>query len=44
MERMSHLHVAQLYDVIETDKQVFIVMEYVGNGSLHTYIKAQPYR
>ena len=36
---MDHEHIAKLYDVIETSKQVFLIMEYVGNGSLHGYLK-----
>jgi len=39
MQRMQHPNIAELYDVIETSKQVFLIMEYVGNGSLHSYIK-----
>ena len=44
MERMKHKHIVELYEVIETRKQVFLIMEYVGNGSLHSYLKAQPYK
>ena len=44
MERMDHPNIVKLYEVIETRKQVFLIMEFVGNGSLHSYLKAQPYR
>ena len=44
MEKMRHPHVVKLYEVIETEKQVFLSMEYVGGGSLHGYLKAQPHR
>jgi 5'-AMP-activated protein kinase catalytic alpha subunit len=44
MQRMEHVNIAQLFDVIETTKQVFLIMEYVGNGSLHGYLKQQANR
>ena len=44
MERMKHPNICSLYDVLETSTQLFIVMEYVGGDSLHSYLKAQPNR
>lgn len=44
MERMSHPNICTLYDVLETSTQLFIIMEYVGGGSLHGYLKAHSNR
>ena len=44
MERMSHPNIWSLYDVLETNTQLFIIMEYVGGGSLHSYLKSHPNR
>jgi serine/threonine protein kinase len=41
MERMRNQHVARLYEVIDTTKYVILVMEYVGGGSLHGYLKSK---
>ena len=30
-----------LHDVVETEKYVFLIMEYISGGSLHHYIKKQ---
>jgi serine/threonine protein kinase len=44
MEKMKHQHIIRLYEVIDTTKYVILVMEYVGGGSLHGYLKARPNR
>jgi len=44
MEKMKHPHIIRLYEVIDTDKYVILVMEYVGGGSLHGYLKSKPKR
>lgn len=44
MEKMRHQHIVQLYEIIDTHKYVILVMEYVGGGSLHGYIKSKPKR
>ena len=41
MERMRNQHIARLYEVIDTTKYVILVMEYVGGGSLHGYLKSK---
>ena len=41
---MRHAHVAKLHEVIETDTQVILSMEFVGGGSLRSHLKAQPDR
>lgn len=44
MERMKHEHIVQLHEIIDTNKYVILVMEYVENGSLHGYLKSKPNR
>lgn len=44
MEKMRHEHIIQLYEIIDTEKYVILVMEYVGGGSLHGYLKSKPAR
>lgn len=40
MEKMNNQHIIKLYEVIDTQKYVILVMEYVSGGSLHGYLKA----
>ena len=44
MEKLDHEHIAKLFEVFESHKQVFFVMEYVNGGSLHGYLKMKPNR
>jgi MAP/microtubule affinity-regulating kinase len=44
MERLDHPNIAKLYEAFESQKQVFIFMEYVNGGSLHGYLKTKPNR
>lgn len=44
MERMSHPNICSLFDVLETSTQLFIIMEFVGGGSLHSYLKSHANR
>jgi serine/threonine protein kinase len=44
MEKMKHPSIIRLYEVIDTSKYVILVMEYVGGGSLHGYLKSKPNR
>jgi serine/threonine protein kinase len=44
MERMNHPNICKLYDVLETSSQLFIIMEFVGGGSLHSYLKSHDNR
>ena len=44
MERLNHPHIAKLYEAIETDTQVILVMEYVSGGSTHGFLKSKPNR
>jgi serine/threonine protein kinase len=44
MKRINHVNIAQLYDVIETETQVVLVMEFIPGGSTHGYLKSKPNR
>ena len=44
MEKMRNQHIIRLYEVIDTSKYVILIMEYVGGGSLHGYLKSQSNR
>ena len=44
MQRLNHPHVAKLYDTVETEKEVILVLEYVGGGSTHGFLKSKPHR
>jgi len=41
MRRLDHPNIAKLYDAIETETKVIIVMEYVGGGSTHGFLKSK---
>lgn len=44
MERMKHDHIICLHEIIDTNKYVILVMDYVEGGSLHGYLKSKPNR
>jgi serine/threonine protein kinase len=41
MERMRNHNIVQLYEIIDTTKYVILIMEYVGGGSIHGYLKSK---
>lgn len=41
LQKMSHPNIVKIYEAFETDDNVYLVMEYVGGGSLHSYIREQ---
>lgn len=41
MQKMRHLNIIKMFEAIETSKYVFLVLEYVGGGSLHGHIKSK---
>ncbi|KAF9926760.1 hypothetical protein BGZ67_007966 [Mortierella alpina] len=38
MKLINHPHVIRLYDVYETDKELYLIMEYVSGGELFEYL------
>jgi serine/threonine protein kinase len=44
MERLNHPNIAKFVDAIDTSKIVYIMMEYLGGGSLHQYLKKRTSR
>jgi serine/threonine protein kinase len=38
LKLIRHPNIIQLYEIIETPKQLFLIMEYMGNGELFDYI------
>lgn len=44
MERMRHLNIVNFHEALDTPKQIFLVMDFLGGGSLHHYLKKRPGR
>ena len=44
MKRLNHPNIAKLYEAIETETEVILVLEYICNGSTHGFLKAKPHR
>ena len=44
MKRLNHPHIATLYEAIETEDQVILILEYVPGGSTHGFLKSKPNR
>jgi serine/threonine protein kinase len=42
LQKIDHKNILQIYDVIETNNHVNIIMEYISGISLNTYLKSQP--
>lgn len=41
---MNSSHIVKIYEAFETETHVYLVMEYVVGGSLHSYLKERPDR
>ncbi|EER15581.1 hypothetical protein Pmar_PMAR027092, partial [Perkinsus marinus ATCC 50983] len=44
LERMSHPNIIHFHDALDSTRQIFIVTEYAGGGSLHALLKRKPGR
>lgn len=44
MEKLNHENIAKLYEAFDTLKQVYLIVEYAGGGSLHSYLKSKSNR
>ena len=44
LERIHHENIINLHEAFDNKKQVFLVMEYINGGSLHSLLKSQPNR
>ena len=44
LQKMNHSHIVKIFEAFETDHHVYLVMEYVTGGSLHSYLKERPQR
>ena len=36
---MNHPTIVKIHEAFETDENVYLVMDYVSGGSLHSYLK-----
>lgn len=39
LQKMNHKYIVKLIEAFETDNHVYLVMENVSGGSLHSYLK-----
>jgi MAP/microtubule affinity-regulating kinase len=44
LERMRHENIIHLYEAFDNKKNVYLVMENVSGGSLHSLLKSRPNR
>ncbi|CAD7947671.1 unnamed protein product [Amoebophrya sp. A120] len=44
MDRLSHPNIVKFYEVADTSRQVFLVLEYINGGSLHYLLKKRTNR
>ncbi len=41
---MNHPYIVKIYEAFETEDHVYLVMDYVIGGSLHSYLKERENR
>lgn len=44
LQKMNHTHIVKIHEAFETDSNVYLVMDYVAGGSLHSYLKERSNR
>lgn len=44
LQKMNHPNIVKIYEAFETEDKVYLVMDYVTGGSLHSYLKEKPNR
>jgi MAP/microtubule affinity-regulating kinase len=44
LQHMNHPNIIKLHDSFDTNKQIYLIMEYIGKNSLHAFIKSKPNR
>ena len=44
MEKLDHPNIAKLYEAFDTHKQVYLIIEHIKGGSLHSYLKSKTNR
>lgn len=44
MERLRHPNIVIFHEALDTPKQIYLIMEFVGGGSLHHFLKKRPGR
>ena len=44
LQKMNHPNIVKIYEAFETDDYVYLVMEYVCGGSLHSYLREKSHR
>jgi 5'-AMP-activated protein kinase catalytic alpha subunit len=42
LKRLNHCNIVQLYETIDTTKQLFLIMELVKGRSLYSYVHSKP--
>ena len=41
LKTLVHQHICKLFQVVETEEQIFVIMEFCSNGELFDYIVAK---
>jgi MAP/microtubule affinity-regulating kinase len=44
LQRLDHPNIVKLYESIDTNKTINLIMEHVKGRSLYSYLKLKPYR
>eukprot|EP00931_Biecheleriopsis_adriatica_P100465 TRINITY_DN75782_c0_g1_i1.p1 TRINITY_DN75782_c0_g1~~TRINITY_DN75782_c0_g1_i1.p1 ORF type:complete len:963 (+),score=168.35 TRINITY_DN75782_c0_g1_i1:136-3024(+) len=44
MERLRHPNIVVFHEALDTPKQIYLIMDFVGGGSLHHFLKKRPNR